>query len=138
MSCNRHYACIRVILESEEQPNAFQSDVKDPEQSEKVGLSKIVPKSSGLAHSSTSAENVWNMKLCERITQSFTKENPPDWFQYFDSLCFCHGFRSDNQKIDALIPCLDNSTFLQIQTLLDGEHTLNDVKVVLIQQFSNL
>ena len=130
---------------SEEQPNAFESDVKNPEQSEKVGLSKIVPKSSGSgsksngsgsAHSSSSAENVWNLKLGDRITQSFTKENPPGWFQYFDSLCFRHGLRSDNQKIDALIPCLDNSTFLQIQPLLDGEHTFNDIKVFLIQQFS--
>ena len=108
---------------SEEEPNTFQSDFKNPEQSEKVGLSKIVLKSSGsgLAHSSSSAENVWSLKLGDRITQSFTKENPPGWFQYFDSLCFRHGLRSDNQKIDALIPCLDNSTFLQIQPLLDGE-----------------
>ena len=55
---------------SKEQPNAFQRDVKNPEQSEKVGLSKIVPKSSGSgsAHSSLSAENVWNIKLGERFT----------------------------------------------------------------------
>ena len=125
---------------SEEQQSAFQSNAKNPEQSEKVGLSKIVPKSSGSgskssgsgsAHSS-SAENVWSLNKF----QSFTKENPPGWFQYFDSLCFRHGLRSDNQKIDALIPCLDNSTFLQIQPLLDGEHTFNDKKVFLIQQFS--
>ena len=72
---------------SERQPNAFQSDVQDSEQSKNVGLSKIIFKSSGSgsAHSSTSAENVWNMKLGERITKSFTKENPPGWFQYFDS-----------------------------------------------------
>ena len=130
---------------SEEKPNAFQSDVKNPEQSKKVGLSKIVPKcngsgsksrGSGSMHSSLYAENVWSLKLGNRITQSFTKENPPGWFQYFDSLCFCHGLCSDNQKIDALIPCLDNLTFLQIQPLLDGEHTFNDIKVFLFQQFS--
>ena len=81
---------------SEEQPNTFQRNVKDPEQSEKVRLSKILSKSnsSGSAHSSTSAENVWSLKLSERITKSFTKENPPGWFQYFDSLlCFRHGLR---------------------------------------------
>ena len=61
---------------SEEQPNVFQSDAQDPEQNKKVELSKIIPKSndSGPAHSSMSAENVWSMKLGERITQSFTKE----------------------------------------------------------------
>ena len=76
------------------------------------------------------------MKLGECITQSFAKENPLGWFQYFDSLYFHHGLHSDNQKIDALILCLNNSTFLQIQPSLDGEHTFNDIKVFLIQQFS--
>ena len=70
---------------SEEQPNALQSAVKDHEQSEIVELSNIVPKSngSGSAHSSMCAENLWNMKHGERITQFFTKENPSGWFQYF-------------------------------------------------------
>ena len=45
---------------SEEHPNACQSNAQDPEQSKKVGLSKIILKFSGLSatHSSRSVENV--------------------------------------------------------------------------------
>ena len=85
---------------SEEQPNALRSAVKDHEQTEIVGLSNIVPKSNGpgSAHSSMSAENSWNVKHGERVTQFFTKKIHPAGFNTLVSLCFRRGLRSDDQK----------------------------------------
>ena len=64
----------------------------------------------------------------EQIIQRFTKENRSEWFKIFDPLCFRNGFRSENEKIGAFISCLDGLIFLNVQPLLHGQHTFDDVK----------
>ena len=44
------------------------------------------------------------------------------------NICFRYHLRSDNQKINALISCLDGLNFLDVQALLDREHILDGVK----------
>ena len=72
----------------------------------------------------------------DRITQKFTKENPSGWFRYFNALCLRNRLGSDVQKIDALVSCLDSDTFLDVQPLLDGEHTVAQIETFLTQKFS--
>ena len=75
-------------------------------------------------------------RLGERITQKFTKDNPAAWCNYFDQICFRYNILSNDDKIHALISCLDADSLAMVQPILGPNVPYAQVKQLLLDTYT--
>jgi len=101
-----------VITDERNVVESFQKDNESPEDSGKKLVKVNIRGSSQNLRDPPRAE--FRIRLGDHITQFFTKENADSWFKHFDLLCIRNGLRTDEEKIDALVICLESSIFLSV------------------------
>ena len=70
------------------------------------------------------------------MTHTFTKSNPQTWCYYFENLCIQYAILNDNEKLHAVISCLDHKTFNLFQPLISRNHSYEEIKIFLIKKFT--